>query len=498
MINDQGGGTRPFVLAYNAAMRKLLVFLWLVLEIHSGHAQEQIGIAHSNYAGTDAVAFNPARMAGQWPYMDIRFVGADVFAWNNLVALSGNDRSLFGEIRNGIQGTPNNALTVRESLSRSNKKALVNLGVEAPAITLSLGRGTIGVGLRTRSFVSITDVSPELGRFIYNGLGFEPQRNVRYDEGGPRVLASAWSEAALSYAHIIRAQGFGMLSMGATARYMMGHGGAALALHEFGYTLSDPSRLEVHAVSGAYGLAMPGPNVGRGFGGDLGVVYERTIDEADGYMPHRSARGCTPLPYRYRIGLSVLDLGGIRYQDAVAGSFSTGAIVIPDHNEVAVNGQEDLDSLFSTVTTHEPTSDLRIGSPTAIALQYDQRIQHQVYVALAAVQQVSSPTGFRLRRTNQISITPRFESRYVEVALPVVVREYDLRRPGLGFMLRSHSIIIGTDNILPLVGKRDVYSADVYFRIKWTFFRGPFCKGKRPGKARVAPGGREAIPCAQP
>jgi hypothetical protein len=461
-------------------------------------AQEQIGIHHSNYAGTDAVGLNPARMAGQWAYLDVRFVGADVFAWNNLVAVSGTDRSLFGELRNSVQGSTNGALSVRESLSLTDKKGLVALGIQAPAMTLALGRGTLGASLRARSYVSIMDVSPELGRFIYNGLGFEPQRNTRYDLQGPRIAASAWSEASLSYAHIVRAQGFGVLSVGATARYMIGHAGAAMSLNEFAFTLSDTARLDVHGVSGSYGFVMPGMNVGRGMGGDVGVVYERTIDEADGYMPHRSDRGCTPLAYRYRIGMSLVDLGGIRYRDAQAGSFSTGAISIPDYNTVNVDPEDGLDSLFRTVTSHQAVEDLRIGSPTAIALQYDQRVRHQLYVAFAAVQRLASPQGMRLRRTNLLALTPRFETRYVEVAMPIVVREYDLRRPGVGLMIRSHSIIVGTDNLLPMVGARDVYSADIYLRIKWTFFRSPFCKGKRPDKARVAPGGRAALPCAQP
>ena len=37
------------------------------------------------------------------------------------------------------------------------------------------------------------------------------------------------------------------------------------------------------------------------------------MDEADGYIPHQSGGGCDPIKYRYRFGLSILDLGGLRW-----------------------------------------------------------------------------------------------------------------------------------------------------------------------------------------
>ncbi len=113
-----------------------------------------------------------------------------------------------------------------------------------------------------------------------------------------------------------------------------------------------------------------------------------------------------------------------------------------------------------------------------------------------AVQNVSFRNGTRLRRTNSISITPRFETRYVEAALPVTLHEYDLRHPSVGFMLRFDGLVVGTDHIFPFVNTRDVYAADIYFRLRWMIHRSPFCKGKRSGARH--PGGKDALPCATP
>ena len=64
-------------------------------------------------------------------------------------------------------------------------------------------------------------------------------------------------------------------------------------------------------------------------------------------------------------------------------------------------------------------------------------------------------------------------------------------------------MVIGSDNLLSLVSMPSAgrqrggpFGTDVYFRIKWTVFRGPACKG---GKTRVHKAGvREAMPCKFP
>ncbi|MEZ4756447.1 MAG: DUF5723 family protein [Flavobacteriales bacterium] len=479
-------------------MRGPLSFLVVLMLVMRSPAQEQLGISLGNYAGTDAVALNPARGATQWPYMDVRLFGVDVRAWNDLVGASVNERSLAGELRSSVQGVAPGTWTTREYLTGQDKRAVVQASVLGPGLSLSLGRGTLGFGIRSRAHVSVTDVPAALGRHIFHGFGFDEQRNVRQDLGGPRVVAAAWSEAALSYAHLLVARDFGLLSVGATARYMVGHAGAAFNLDELSYTSMDSARLEFHRISGSYGIAAPDLFAGRGFGGDVGVVYERTIDEADGYMPHRSGRGCTPLAYRYRIGLSLLDLGGMRFADAQAGAFEAGAIDLENYNATGVDDAESLDSLLRTAVAHRPATGLRIGAPTAVSLQYDQRVAQQVYVGFAGVQQVSFPSGTRLRRANVMAVVPRWETRYVELAMPITVQEYDLRRPGVGASLRVNGIMIGSDDLRPLFSRRDVRSIDLYFRIKWLIHRSPFCKGKRQGKERRAPGAPGAMPCAMP
>lgn len=459
-------------------------------------AQERFGITHSNFGGADATYLNPARSAGQWPFADVRLLGADLFTWNSLVAWGGRDERLVGELRSGIGGRAGGELVQRDA--SGNNRAFVHANVLGPGFSVALGRGTIGGGIRSRVAISATGVSSALGNFIYHGFGYTPQHGIRYQDGQSRALGAAWTEFSINYAHILKAEGFSLFSAGVSLKYNLGHAAGALQIDAMDYTVLDTNRLVVHEASARYGFALPDFRAGAGLGADIGVVYDRTLEEADGYMPHRASGGCDPRRYRYRIGASLIDLGGIRFRNGEAGAIRSGSLNIADYNQVPVNDQHDLDSLFSTSTNWSRQKGFSVGLPTAASLQVDYNIVGNAYLALAAVQQVSGRGSLRIRRANAIAITPRFETRFFEVAAPIVLHEYALSRPSVGFMVRVDGIVVGSDQILPFLNRRDVYAADVYVRIRWMIFRSPFCKGKRSASGPHRPGGRDMIPCATP
>ena len=474
-----------------------IFFCLAVLSSVLADAQERYGLAHSNYGGSDIAFLNPARSAGQWVYADIRLAGVDAFVWNSLIAWSDRNQSLFGELRAPSTGQNSGSVVLRNTNFGDGQRATVQAAVLGPAVSLALGRGTIGLGVRSRAHVSASGVSEAMGNFMYHGFNFRPQHGVRYREEGVRTLGAAWTEFSVNYAHIVRAEGFSFISAGASVRYNLGHTAGTLQLTDLDYTVVDTAQLIVHDATARYGYALPAMRAGSGWGADLGMVYERTMDEADGYYPHQATAGCTPMRYRYRIGLSLLDLGGLRFREGEAGSITTGSLDIADRDEVSVNDVADLDSLFSTATGWTREVGLPVGLPTAISLQYDQRIADRVYLGFAAVQNLAGRNSLRLRRSNSIAVTPRFETRHFEAALPVVFHEYALGQPSIGLMLRFNGLVIGSDHILPFVGRSDVYAMDLYARIRVMLFRSPSCKGKR-GPSKQRSGSPGMVPCATP
>lgn len=458
-------------------------------------AQERFGIALSNYAGADGTLLNPARSAGQWPWLDIRLAGIEAHAWNSLVAWTGRERSLLGELRGGAGYGD---VVLRSARPNGAHMAIVEAGLAGPGFSLALGRTTIGMGLRSRAHVSAAGISPALGNFIFHGLGYAPQHGVRYIDEGFRAVGAAWTEIGLNLGQVIKAEGFGVLSAGMNLRYLQAHAGAAFGIEKLDYTVADTALALVHDASLSYGFAAPSANAGSGLGTDLGITYMRTIDEADGYMPHRSSGGCRPAPYRYRAGLSLVDLGGMRFRDAQSGRIEAGMLRIDDYAELPVDEAVDLDSLIALSTRWSRTQGMRIGLPTAVSAQFDHRITGPAYVAFAMVQSMSGRSSSRMRRANSMAIVPRFETRHFEASMPLVFHEYDFARPTLGLMLRVEGLVIGSDHILPLISKRDMHALDVYARVRWMIHRSPFCRDKRSSKRGHALGSHESLPCATP
>ncbi len=482
-----------------ALLRLRLLGPALALLLASGmHAQEQFGLVHGNWSGPDALGLDPTRSAGQWPHASVRLAGADVFLWNDLVALNGDAHSLAGELGNGMQGRLPANVVLRASLQDEMKHGFVAGAMPGPAFTMSIGRAGFGLSLRTRSLTSVTGLSPHTGAFLFHGLGHRPQHGERRRDEHLRATSAAWTELSANYAHVLHAAGFGLLKAGASIRYQIAHAGAALRFDVLDYTVVDTLRAEVHEVSGAYGMVLPQAFAGSGWGADLGVSYERTEEEADRYRPHAASGGCTPMHYRYRIALSLLDLGGMRFTDAVGATVRSGSLSIPDHGALGAGGLVGFDSLYAAAGAVAATRGLRIGNPTAVALVYDQRVMSNTYVGLAMVQQVSGRRGDRLRRPNSLAITPRFDTRWFEAAVPIVLHEYGWRRPSVGLMLRFSDLVVGSDHVLPFVFRPDVDAVDLYVRVRITIQRSPFCKGRRKPSRGHRPGSQDALPCMLP
>lgn len=474
-------------------IRKILIGCW-ALTVCSARAQEQFGILNSNYAGTDAVSLNPARMPTQWQWRDINIIGADLSVWNDHVYVTGRDRSVLGEVRESMRSATSDGFIINESLDGGSRHAFVNARILAPAVSFSMGRNAIGAHVSSRAALSLTGVGMELGRFGYNGLMYRPQHGIGYADDDLRSVAAAWSEVGLSYGRLLVAHEFDLFSAGITAKYLVPHFGGGIAFDRFSFTVIDTARAQVDAASGAYGLAMPSAIGGQGFGMDLGVVYERTRDEVNGFIPHESNGGCDMPEYQFRIGASLLDIGGMSFTDPLAGTFEASSAAFSNYQAIHTNGADGIDSLLAaSLSGFVRTNSMNIGLPTAASVQFDHRVAKHVYLAADVVQNLALWHTLRLRRPNTAAIVARYETRRWEAAVPLVFHEYDVRKPSVGLMLRLNNVVIGSDNLLPLVTRGSVYGVDAYFRLKWTIFRSPVCRGKR--KAEHRQGDRNALPC---
>lgn len=443
-------------------------------------AQERVGLANSNYAGTTGMPLNPSSMVDSKAWLDINLVGVDAFAWNNFEYFSKNDFYVWDDILKG------NVPSTLYRVNGKEKHGAVNLRVDGPSFTLSQGKNAFGFHTAARLFASAEDIAEPTAIFMHEGLDYVPQREIDYTQQKMGVFATAWAEVGLSYGRIIYQQGRDMINVGGTAKYLMGIGHMSAYLDELNHTVVSDEDWNVTNLTGQYAITEPGFANGHGFGVDLGVTYKRMLTDVDDYAPHTPQSDCGTIDYRYRVGVSLLDLGGINFsRNSLIRTFDNATTTWENYPDAEVNSIGDIDALIASQFASDAGS-MRSGTrygaslPSAVSVQFDYNLGKNFYANATWVQ------GFKIgKRTTGIrrsllAITPRYEHKWFEASLPISL--YDYRSPQLGLAFRFYSITIGSDNILPFIAPLDIYSANIYASVKITLFKNPMCVKGRGGK----------------
>jgi hypothetical protein len=453
------------------------LFILPVLFTLATSAQERVGVANSNYAGTLGVPLNPSSMVDNKVWLDVNIIGLDLFVWNNYTYYSKDDFYFWTNVPAGQMPD------IRDNLDGSLKDATVNLRVDGPSATLRWGRHAFGLSTAARVFVSAEHVPEPVAKHVFEGLGYRPMRGNTYDNRDFGVYANAWGEFGLSYGTIVHLKRRSMWNAGITAKYLMGAGHASLQADRFQYNVLDTVNWRIDNFSAEYALAEPGV-AGHGWAFDIGVTYKRLKEPVSSrYVPFDPLTKCKQVDYRYRVGLSLIDFGQINYStQSIYRRFDNAPTVWQDYEKFPFDGVYALDG---TINTHFPSNQSAgLASPsfswwlpTAASLQFDYNFGHNVFANLTYVQGFKMSAHQTGMRRSLISITPRYEIKWVEASLPISL--YDYRYPQVGLAFRFYSLIIGSDNIVPFLIPSDVYGFNIYFNLKVSLFKDPKCKGKR-------------------
>lgn len=447
-------------------------------------AQERLGLANSNYAGTTGMPLNPSSMVDSKAWLDINLVGVDAFAWNNFVYLSKDDFYFFRDVPSGNIPTP------LYNLNGNEKHGAMNLRIDGPSFTLSHGKNAFGFHTAARTFVSFEDILEPSAVYIYEGLEYGPQQGITYSQPEMGAFATAWAEIGLSYGRIVYQKKKEMITVGGTLKYLMGIGHMSMYLDELDHSVVDDQNWNIYNMNGQYAMTEPGFANGHGFGVDLGVTYKRMLEDVDDYAPHTPQSDCGTIDYRYKIGVSLLDLGGINFStNSVVRTFENASTSWENYSDAEVNSMSDIDALIASQFPPDGTSDAGTVTsstsygasiPSAVSVQFDYNLGKNFYANATWVQ------GFKIGqrtagiRRSVIGITPRYETKWFEASLPISL--YDYRSPQIGLALRLYSITIGSDNILPFFIPMDVYSGNIYASVKITLFKNPACGKRQRGK----------------
>lgn len=373
------------------------------------------------------------------------------------------------------------------------KNAFVQTRLDGPGAMLIWGHHAFALTTAFRTIASLDNVPYELANFMYLGLNYRPQHNIRYVDYGPiRGSGMSWGEIGLSYSNTFYARGFDVLSAGISVRRLLGLGGMYVNIKEMDYIVPNDSSVDIRNFDGELGLSLPvdyttntvntSPLIkGGGFGFDVGVTYTRLAQYHQNQY-FNSLCAATYEDYIYRVGVALIDIGGIRFNKNASKM----------HIDNRSSYWENVTSMdFSTIhqlmdtisyqfygdTTSAWAGDkFTLWLPSALSVQFDYHLQREWYVNASLIYGLPIGTG-SIARPAELSITPRYETKWFEASMPVSFYNWQLVR--LGLAARIYGVTIGTDKLGGFFHMNDFTGLDFYISFKMFFSKGN-CRNKGP------------------
>jgi len=458
-----------------------------------------LGTALGNYSGINAVQLNPSSMHNSKSWLDIHLVSGDFFLQNNYLYLSKSEFIIWDIFKPGFTLPTHDedyGTEVRSFYRYDNtrgKDAFINLRINGPGAMLIWRDHAFGLHTAVRSVTSLHNIPYDLANFLYLGLNYKLQQNINYTSDKRFFVSQmSWLEVGLSYAYKVYARGFNRIDAGISVKRLFGLTGAYIVSDEVDYLVLDDSTLQVNNLRAEYGFSLPidyNSNSiatvtdplfsGGGWGFDFGATFTRLK------KPHQKQYfdklcGQQYEDYLYRIGIALIDIGGITFKDrAQKHAIDNQSSYWEDLNSFEFQTVNQLMDTISYQFYGDPAASYQddrftMWLPSALSVQFDYHHYRNWYVnsSLILPFQMSRAS---LARPAQVAITPRYESYWFEANLPISL--YDWYQLRMGLSLRFYFLTIGTEKLGTYFGLSNFNGMDVYFSIKVPLRKGS-CRSK--------------------
>ena len=437
------------------------------------HAQEMLGISNSNFAGNMGMGLNPSLFVGS-PYRhEFNIISGDFFIDNDFIYLQKRSALIAKSLRG--ESIPEERVKNYTDFDTYNGYGSVFL--RGPSFIQNKDRFSWGVHTAIRSAVSGTDVPYHVAKFLKEGFDYSPQQDIRYVSTPFRSATMAWGEIGGTYGKkLYEKRDKGYLTGAITVKLLLGFDAVYSNFSEYDYLVPSNDTLIVNSVTGDYGHALSdGENTlekpfrlrGYGGGADIGFTYYRGRVHGAGDCNERAE---IRKKYKYRVGLSLIDFGVISFsKQAKVFSFNNSSAFWPGIDTADFNSIMALDTAISNHFYGDPYesqsgSSFSIFTPAALSIQFDYCVMPRIYVNATLVQ-ATPLNDMSVKRASQFSITPRYETRKFEAALPFTLYEY--KDPHLGLAVRYRYFVLGTDRLGSFTGLWDTTGYDIYFGLKF-------------------------------
>ncbi|MBA2744759.1 MAG: hypothetical protein H0U44_00905 [Flavisolibacter sp.] len=447
-------------------MKKIMLFIFLSSYLIA-QSQEFPGYRSFTNNGVNGVFFNPASIAGNAYKFDI-----NLFSINTIV---GNNKADFNLRSIGRSLNFDSLKKQMFSAMGGPATGYVNVTINGPSLMLRLNNRTaVALTTRARSIANIIDLDGKLAEQVVDDL----ESNVQLPYGissntDMRVAANAWTEIGISIGRTLFEKNQHVLKGGLTLKYLGGVGNGYFNVENLNARIDDDLLGNVYMdnASGTISMGFGGINISNveagdffnfknsGFGADLGFIYE--------YRPASSGS------YKYKAGISLTDLGSIRYNRDMQRSGSYRLDITGSEkfyfDELSGKDFEEYNAVFQSrpqfftpLGSQEAT--YKVALPATVHVDLDYLIKKGFYTSLHAQLPLNSDAYYNPRNYSAFTLTPRFETKFFAFALPVNYNA--LTNFNMGLALRAGPLFFGSGSVLSaLFGSSK--QADAHFGLRF-------------------------------
>lgn len=498
-----------------AVLKYLILILLIFLKIPVS-AQEMSGITLGTFSGIHGTLINPSLSVLSPYYLDINLVTGHVFLENNYLFLKKEEDKIARLLKTNSffeQQSANDRLYF-DHYYPGLKHGYINLRVLGPSAIVVAGRHAFGFTTGVRSVTSVRNFPNTVAKFFYEGLYYPPQHHIRYQHDERISFGNLnWTEIGFNYSHILNQRDDNIISLGLTFKYLLGHSAAFAYSDHVDYLVNGTDSLTVYDADITAGMAIPvnySNNEydqsyffkGNGLSLDLGFSVERKHSTSSNNFYYETLCSQQYTPYLFRMGISLLDIGYIRFnQNALKLELKDGNVFWPDVTGIRYNSTNEViaevsNRFYGNADELVIDNQFNIWLPGALSFQLDYNVKPDVYANSMIVVPVKLNKASVVRES-LIGAGLRYETRYL--ALGLTGTFFNWNQFNFGVHARLHDFFIGTDNLPSLLNMGDFTGMDIYAGIKFSFRKGNCrtpssfsCgyneykkyKAKRPGKLR--------------
>ena len=353
-----------------------------------------------------------------------------------------------------------------EEVNGKPKNASYNLEWRGPSAMFNVSkRLAFGAGMRTRLGIQLNNVDENLARTLRSSIDSSYDKVLSRDNSF-NLNMNSFQEISGTMALVLINKKSRYLKVGGTVKALFGIG--SLYLNNKGLEVDSRNsdsliinRMEMeigytnstfiqNLSKGVLSASLPKSDMnGFGIGYDIGATMEWRPEATEALQGKNQ--------YLLRLGVSLLDIGGIQYKrDITSYSVSrTTPLLFEEDSAFSASFQQGIDQGLAWMKDYaqrnlnykEEQSSFRVAMPSTLSVQLDYNLFKSFYLGMLWNQSFVSRSSINLRRPSGIMFMPRFESRLLEISVPVSFNN-DYTDAGLGAFLRLGPVYVGTDNLL--------------------------------------------------